>query len=76
MLLCLRVHPVAHSPSLSDHAACPVRRGVHLEPPLQLSATVQVRWVSKSRVICLTLEEMHEPGEPARPPMITKRDDP
>ena len=23
----LRVHPVAHSPSLSDHAACPVRRG-------------------------------------------------
>jgi hypothetical protein len=24
-----------------------------------------VRWVSKSRVIWLTLEEMHEPGEPA-----------
>src|SRR4029079_18011079 len=27
VFLCLRVHPVAHSPSLSDHAACPVRRG-------------------------------------------------
>ena len=27
----------------------------------------QCSWVSKSRVIWLTLEEMHEPGEPARP---------
>ncbi len=43
---------------------------------MQLSATTPVRWVSKSRVIWLTLEEMHEPGEPARPPVITKRDDP
>jgi MinD-like ATPase involved in chromosome partitioning or flagellar assembly len=35
---------------------------------LQLSATNPVRWVSKSCGIWLTLEEMPEPGEPARPP--------
>ena len=60
-------------------ATCPLRHvGGHVhdkEPGLQLSATTPVRWVSKSRVIWLTLEEMPEPGEPARPPVRTKRDD-
>ena len=39
---------------------------------LQLSATTQVRWVSKSRTIWLTLKKR----APARLLMITKRDDP
>ncbi len=37
------------------------------EPVSQLSATTPVRWVSKSRVIWLTLGEMYEPGPHARP---------
>jgi len=56
--------------------ARPARCGGGSFQALQLSATIHVRWVSKSRAVWLTLEEMHEPGEPARPPMITKRDDP
>ena len=60
---------------------CPITRparcgGVHSRRH-DSSATIQVRWVSKSRAIWLTLEEMHKRGEPARPPVdYTKRDDP